>query len=262
MTSRGGANNFGTVFRILTDGTGYIKLLDFAGASNGKYPEGSLYYDGNSLYGTTNNGGANDFGTIFRINTNGTGYMKLLDFAGSANGRYTYCTLVGDANYLYGMTQRGGTSTNCAQGCGTLFKIKRDGSIFVKLYDFDSMTGNYPDGSLILVGTSLYGTTSWGGLHNAGVIFKFANATTVNEPAGGNLISIHPNPFSTTATFQLPEFFKQGQLVIYNALGVVIKEKVIASSNITIDRDGMENGVYFVRVTSYGGTWTGKIIVE
>ena len=35
----------------------YTKLLDFNGAANGAVPEGSLFYDGSFLYGTTSNGG-------------------------------------------------------------------------------------------------------------------------------------------------------------------------------------------------------------
>ena len=36
----------------------YTKLLDFSGPSNGSHPDGSLFYDGTYLYGTTSDGGA------------------------------------------------------------------------------------------------------------------------------------------------------------------------------------------------------------
>ncbi len=49
MTELGGANNLGTVFKIMPDGTGYVKLLDFDGDNKGTNPTGSLYFDGTYL---------------------------------------------------------------------------------------------------------------------------------------------------------------------------------------------------------------------
>lgn len=46
MTASGGANNLGTLFKILPDGTGFVKLLDFNGSVNGASPYGSLISDG------------------------------------------------------------------------------------------------------------------------------------------------------------------------------------------------------------------------
>lgn len=53
MTSNGGSSNNGTIFKILKDGTGYVKLLNFGGATTGRGPQGSLLYDGTFLYGMT-----------------------------------------------------------------------------------------------------------------------------------------------------------------------------------------------------------------
>ncbi|MBW8050128.1 MAG: hypothetical protein FVQ77_07275, partial [Cytophagales bacterium] len=88
MTSSGGINSLGlgTLFKIMPDGTGYAKLLDFAGTTNGSYPHGSLISDGTFLYGMTKLGGTNNKGTLFKIMPDGTGYAKLLDFAGATNG--------------------------------------------------------------------------------------------------------------------------------------------------------------------------------
>lgn len=161
----GGINNLGTVFKIKPDGTGYLKLLDFQGVSNGSNPSCALYNDGTYLYGSTKYGGANDYGTIFRIMPNGTGYLKLLDFTGPSDGRYPMGTFISDGSYLYGMTVQGGTNDK-----GTIFKIMPNGTGFVKLNDF--LDGKYPFGSLVSDGTHLYGTTYLGGAFNEGVIFK------------------------------------------------------------------------------------------
>ncbi|MFA4853311.1 MAG: choice-of-anchor tandem repeat GloVer-containing protein, partial [Bacteroidales bacterium] len=94
MTACGGTNNLGTLFKIMPDGTGYSKLLDFADVANGSYPCGSLISDGTFLYGMTYQGGTNGQGTLFKIMPDGTGYSKLLDFAGATNGGYPYGSLI------------------------------------------------------------------------------------------------------------------------------------------------------------------------
>ena len=83
MTNRGGSSgDRGTVFRVNTDGTGYAKLRTFTGgASDGSYPYGSLTLSGSKLYGMTGSGGSVNWGTIFSINTDGTGFGLLHTFA-------------------------------------------------------------------------------------------------------------------------------------------------------------------------------------
>ena len=168
----GGTNNYGVIFKIKPDGTGYAKLLDFSGISNGKAPQGSLISDGTFLYGKTTHGGTNDTGTVFKIKPDGTGYVKLLDFAGSSNGSIPGGSLISDGTFLYGMTYYGGTGT-CSFGCGVIFKIKPDGTGYAKLLDFaGTSNGSNPFGDLFYDGTFLYGMTVLGGINNAGVIFK------------------------------------------------------------------------------------------
>src|SRR5258706_9602617 len=96
MTSDGGANQLGTLYKIKPDGTGFVNLLDFDGTNNGSSPYGSLFFDGAFLYGMTSQGGSNGNGTIFKIKPDGTGYAKLLDFAYATNGGYPYGSLISD----------------------------------------------------------------------------------------------------------------------------------------------------------------------
>ncbi len=171
-TSQGGANNLGTIFKIKPDGTGYAKLHD-CDSVNGSSPFGSLFSDGTFLYGMTQQGGAHNDGAIFKIKPDGTSYIKLLDFSGVANGQYPTGSLISDGTYFYGTTNKGGTGTCPNGGCGTIFKIKHDGTGYVKLLDFAGTTnGSNPNGDLISVGTFLYGTTVNGGANNFGTIFK------------------------------------------------------------------------------------------
>ncbi|MBI4932219.1 MAG: hypothetical protein HY841_15780 [Bacteroidetes bacterium] len=145
----------------------YTKLLDFAGATNGKYPKGDLISDGTFLYGMTSIGGTNNLGTIFKIKPNGTGYVKLLDFAGATNGSSPFGSLFSDGTFLYGMTNLGGIN-----GIGCIFKIKPDGTGYLKLLDFNNTNGSSPDASFISDGTFLYGTTKSGGTNGLGTVFK------------------------------------------------------------------------------------------
>jgi uncharacterized repeat protein (TIGR03803 family) len=119
MTESGGTNNLGTIFKILPNGTGYVKLVDFAGISNGSVPHGGLYDDGTFLYGTASGGGANGFGILFRMKKNGTGFTDLYDFDGAAHGKAPRGDLVSDGTCLYGMTVTGGTNN-----LGVVFKYQ------------------------------------------------------------------------------------------------------------------------------------------
>ena len=168
MTNSGGTNGVGAIFKIKPDGTGFAKLLDFQGAVTGSSPRGSLISDGVFLYGMTSRGGTSDMGTLFKIKLDGTGFAKLVDFAGSTNGKYPFGSLISDGTFLYGLTLMGGTKNN-----GILFNIKPDGTGFTKIFEFDGLAnGGSPNGSLISDGTFLYGMTREGGANYVGTIFK------------------------------------------------------------------------------------------
>jgi uncharacterized repeat protein (TIGR03803 family) len=118
MTTLGGTHNKGTIFRIMPDGSGYIKLFDFDGVTSGDQPHGSLVSHGSYLYGMTKKGGMTGCGTIFKIRHDGSGYVKLFDLQGSTNGCEPYGSLISDSTFLYGMTNNGGTYDN-----GVVFKF-------------------------------------------------------------------------------------------------------------------------------------------
>ena len=178
MTSYGGASGLGTIFKINKDGTAFVLLHSFAGGSaDGKQPGyGSLILNGAALYGMTGEGGGSGLGTIFKINTNGTGYAVLHFFAGGASdGANPMGSLIAKGTWLYGMTWHGGTNDT-----GTLFKIGTNGTGFALVHTFsgDVSDGAYPYGSLVSKGSMLYGMTTWGGAIGVGTIFKInANGT-------------------------------------------------------------------------------------
>ena len=110
VTFNGGITNKGTLFKINTNGSGYQILHSFTGlslgsgnASDGANPNGTPLLIGSTLYGTTVFGGTNSGGTIFRINTDGSGFALLHSFGASgSDGIGPYCTLATDGTNLFG----------------------------------------------------------------------------------------------------------------------------------------------------------------
>jgi uncharacterized repeat protein (TIGR03803 family) len=246
MTPVGGTNNFGTIFKIMPDGTGYVRLLNFAGGSDGKTPRGALVSDGTFLYGMTSYGGTNNSGTIFKIMPNGTGYAKLYDFGVGSDGSFPVNALLFDGVFLYGMTQQGGTNDS-----GTMFTILPDGTGYVKLLDFEgTANGSMPDGALISDGTFLYGTTTFGGTNDIGVVFKFGMTAGFAETNIGPEFMIYPNP--TKGFVNISTAVSVVQIVsITNILGEVVSSQevnLVADSPVTIDISEQQAGLYFLRV--------------
>jgi uncharacterized repeat protein (TIGR03803 family) len=168
----GGVNDGGVVFRENINGSSYTNLHVFAGgAGDGGDPYGSLTLTNGLLYGMTEHGGSNDFGVLFRMNTNGgSSYTNLHSFAGGAgDGAYPGGDLLLSGTNFYGMTQEGGTNNY-----GVVFRVNMDGNGYTDLHSFAAGTGDgaYPWGSLTLANGTLYGMTLYGGAANLGVVFK------------------------------------------------------------------------------------------
>jgi uncharacterized repeat protein (TIGR03803 family) len=178
-TSEGGssASTFcalggGTVFAVNSDGTGFTTLHSFGfGAinpptnsscescggftnSDGARPN-SLALDGNALYGTTEYGGGFAAGTVFRLNTDGTGFAILHNFTGGGDGGGPGAGLVLSGNSLFGTAYFGGASS-----VGVVFTLNADGTGFRTLHSFAGGSGGAnPGAGLVLGGNTLYGTT-------------------------------------------------------------------------------------------------------
>src|SRR2546422_929481 len=109
----------------------FTTLHSFTG-SDGAAPFAGLILSGTTLYGTANTGGSSGAGTVFAINTDGTGFTNLHSFTGGSDGATPYGGLVLSGNTLYGTATYGGSSGN-----GTVFKVNTDGSGFTNLYSFN-----------------------------------------------------------------------------------------------------------------------------
>ena len=180
-TSGGGANGYGTVFKVTPTGTESV-LYSFCAQSNctdGADPVSALVMDtAGNLYGTTSGGGANSIGTVFRVAPNGTETV-LHSFAGS-DGSDPIAGLIRQGINLYGTTTAGGANNG-----GVAFKVTTRGGAYKVLYDFCSQSsctdGETPQASLFRDSSgNLYGTTRYGGNYGCvagfdgtcGVVFK------------------------------------------------------------------------------------------
>jgi len=168
-----GTNDYGAVFRLNKNGSGFQLLKAFSG-TNGANPEGGLLEaaDG-GLYGVTLYGGSSNVGTLFRLEKDGSAFTVLKHFyryaSSSTNGYSPYGQLVEGTNgFLYGTTSAGGRNLG-----GTIYRINTDGSGFATLRELASSTGSSPLNGLALASDGLlYGTTFDGGTNNGGVVFR------------------------------------------------------------------------------------------
>jgi uncharacterized repeat protein (TIGR03803 family) len=135
-TQAGGTNGNGVVFAINTNGTETplysFSLTNGASAnSDGANPISVLVLSGNTLYGTTEFGGAHGNGTVFAINTDGTGFAAPYSFNPvvlSSSGSYTNygganpkTGLVLSGNMLFGTANGGGSYGRQFGGGGGIF---------------------------------------------------------------------------------------------------------------------------------------------
>jgi uncharacterized repeat protein (TIGR03803 family) len=167
----GGANDLGVLFQYDPDNNIYAKKVDFAGATNGSYPFGSLIMasDG-KLYGMTRAGGTSDLGVLFQYDPSTNIYAKKLDFVGT-NGASPFGSLMqASDDKLYGMTSSGGVNNG-----GVLFQYDPIANSLFKKLDFMGETnGSFPQGSLVQIGNGkIYGMTTYGGSNNKGVLFEY-----------------------------------------------------------------------------------------
>jgi uncharacterized repeat protein (TIGR03803 family) len=160
----------------------FTVLHSFTGA-DGAGPDGNLSRDIlGDLYGTTSSGGAHNLGTVFKLKTTGSETV-LHSFSGySSDGFGPFAGMIRDAsgNFL-GTTFEGGKGfcglRGLPVGCGVVFKLDTTGKETV-LYNFGLHLGDgaIPEGALVRDASgNLYGTTSSGGTHGEGTVFKLTS---------------------------------------------------------------------------------------
>lgn len=183
-TFYGGTDGDGVVFQLTPNGDGSWSedlLYSFKGGEDAGWPDAGLTFDqAGNLYGATTGGGAFGGGAVFQMTpSKDAGWTEsvLYSFCSlkdCADGFTPEKALIFDkAGDLYGTVQGG------AYGFGAVFKLHNgDGSWTESvLHSFknDGKDGVYPYGGVILDPSgNLYGTTTGGGVHDSGAVFKLS----------------------------------------------------------------------------------------
>lgn len=118
-TELGGAPYAGVIYMVSASGQ-FTVLYAFTGGADGDFPNGGLTRDSaGNLYGTTNYGGANGAGVVYKLDA-ANNLTVLYSFTGAADGANPNAAVIRDASgSLYGTTLSGG-----AGSVGTVFKLK------------------------------------------------------------------------------------------------------------------------------------------
>jgi uncharacterized repeat protein (TIGR03803 family) len=174
-TYGGGLSNFGTVFELTRQGSGYTEqvLYNFTGGSDGSYPVAGPIFGGGGMYGSTTNGGSGGGGTVFELTPSGGGWTcsLLYSFTGGAGCGPGGPLVMDAAGNLYGATLCDG-----ANNLGSVFKLTPSGNswTYTSLHDFTGGNdGARPYGNVVFdANGNLYGTAASGGSHGDGVVWE------------------------------------------------------------------------------------------
>lgn len=170
MTSLGGINDYGVIFKYNINQNTLIKVYDFDDTFSGSNPLSQLLLaSDNQLYGTTFSGGQYQLGVFFKFNPSTNVFEKLIDFNGFNNGSYPQSSLVEIDNKIYGTTRFGGRNND-----GILYVYDLNSSSLTVLNHFEDSIGLQPVGELLNINNQiLSGTCFLGGENNAGSIFEY-----------------------------------------------------------------------------------------
>jgi uncharacterized repeat protein (TIGR03803 family) len=182
----------GTIFRIGIDGLGFTNLYKFNNSANG--PLAGLVLSGNTLYGTTQTGdggpGNAPYGSVFKINTDGTGFTNFYILDPNLNAGTPTAGLAINGNTIYA------TSLGFDAYGGTVFEVNTDGTGYTNLTSFNSPGDPGRLSGVTFLGGRLY-CTSWnGGANNSGTVFALGPSSTLvplNLKLAGNSVILSWN---------------------------------------------------------------------
>lgn len=233
-TNGGGLYGYGTVFKLPQDtGNGWKMTVINVFApllGDGSYPMAGLVLYKGALYGTTQKGGSNGYGTVFQLKPPTSGALwsetVLYSFTGGNDGAYPTARLaVGQDGGLYGTTTYGGAKCDTDQSCGTVFKLMPPNWTLATLHSFpyNNTDGQYPRAGVIFGNDgALYGTTQYGGaspspgdnprcgfFYRCGTIFKLATdgfgnwtETVIHEFCAGKFCTTGAYPTAGLVLYQ------------------------------------------------------------
>jgi uncharacterized repeat protein (TIGR03803 family) len=259
---------YGTIFRLMPDGSSFETLYEFQGEPDGRVPICGFYYDGTWLYGTTEDGGEFSAGTVYKLKPDGSEYQIIYNFQGQYEGLWPHAGVISDGTYLYGMTNRGGDNSD-----GLIYRLLPDGTGYETLHEFSEVeSGKYPEGELLYDGTWLYGLTQIGGVNNNGVMFRIM-------PDGSSFEKLLDFELNTSGEYCMASFllmdgwlYAMNQSGGENGQGLLFKVQpdgsnftVLLNFNLLVTgRAGtstpITDGTYLYCMTNHGGQYDDGVI--
>jgi uncharacterized repeat protein (TIGR03803 family) len=241
-TTAGGTSDSGTVFEITPEGKEKV-LYSFSGKADGANPEAGLVGDSDgNLYGTTNLGGKDDQGTVFKlirpkVEDGDWTEQVMHSFGKGSDGADPVGGVAFDATgNLYGTTSAGGT-----YGYGTVFQLKPSKSDWTEkiLHDFELQgDGGVPYAGVVVDGDRLFGAATdggEGGLDGGGTVFE---------------LTLLDGGWNFNVIYRVPGWGISGSF--RNVL--VVSGKIYATTHC----DGADDSGTVYELTPDGDTWKNK----
>ncbi len=165
----GGPNQYGVVFELSPQGANWTEtvLYSFAGGTDGYSPVSGLIMDpSGNLYGTTLFGGVSQNGTVFELSLSGGAWSKQTIYEPSTGTGYAGLTMDAKGS-VYGATPL------------AVFELSPNGdggfnSTVIHTFTGTPKDGMQAEGTPVLQGGKLYGTTEFGGVENLGTVYELS----------------------------------------------------------------------------------------
>jgi uncharacterized repeat protein (TIGR03803 family) len=158
----------------------------------------------NTLYGTAVQGGSWGNGTVFKVNTDGTGFTALHNFNYPSDAGFPVGGVILSGNTLYGTASGGGGIPSVS----SVFAVSTDGTGFTTVHSFATNPppyytngeGTIPYAGLTLSRDTLYGTAFSGGGCNRGTVFSISLRPALTLiPSGPYVILTWPTNYGDFA---------------------------------------------------------------
>lgn len=211
-TTSGGSNSAGIVFKLEPSGN-FSVLHEFDSAEGGWFPNGGLIQasDGN-LYGTTQYGGVNGFGMVFKLDLSGS-FTVLYEFEANINNNGNYgafpqgSLIQASDGSLYGTTTLAEHDSSAV--LGTVYKIDVSGH-FTDLAGLNGMSNDGlmqgSDGNFYITTIASYGSTETDGSvykmdssGNLNLLYKFTGGSGGADPYAALIQGSDGHLYGTTA---------------------------------------------------------------
>ncbi|NVK66566.1 MAG: T9SS type A sorting domain-containing protein [Flavobacteriales bacterium] len=233
MTTLGGTNNKGVLFKYNMVSETLTKISDFDGATTGGLPFSSLTKQtiNDKVYGTTFNGGSSDLGTIFEFDLTTETLNSIYDFSTNSGHSPEGSLIVGTNNTLFGLTSLGGANNK-----GTLFELDPVAGVYTTKVTYDGQTlGAIPKNSL----TKLT-----------------ENSSSITNPEADQTLRFFPNPTNGIISLLSDQPTK---ISVFNLSGQCVLE---AHHTKTVDLSHLERGAYFIEAQINGQSVFERIILN